>query len=55
MRKKEIFEAIMLVRRKFPNEKLNRVWEIFCYQYSVDYEDERAGKIFDKIVDGKFI
>ena len=32
-------------------EELNTIWEIFCDTYNFDYEDEKAGKIFDELVE----
>ena len=45
--KEEYIKEMLRVREDYPEETLNRVWEIFCHQNDIDYEDEVIGKIFD--------
>jgi hypothetical protein len=46
--KENYFEEFQRVADETGETKLNRIWEIFCYQNDIDEDDEEIGEIFDE-------
>jgi hypothetical protein len=44
-------EEMLYLCIKYSNEKFNRIWEIYCDENDIDYEDVYYGDIFDELID----
>jgi hypothetical protein len=55
MKKKIMKHLILVARMKYSTDKLNTIWEIFCEENDIDYDDKKAGKVFDKMVENNEI